>query len=484
MATDFGQWDRVASELKACREAQQQAWGDVDNATLGRYLAGDVTPEERRRIENELQQRPELRKLTDLVSNVLRDCEPVAGPESARPSVLSFSAKRHTSPVARRWRQWAAVAAAACLLLALGYTVLPHGSGPSAAVPHGSLAVVTTSGFPTSPVASKSEPGPHGLAPGRPPQAFAKVAASKSATPLDHVAVYFADGCAQAADSYQRHGDLDLAEFSYKLAYNVREWKLGPDAEPTVRTRRSLGRVYQTALAMNGSAPFTAVRTMPPAPLAVPDKRPEQEVEASAAQLCERLAHQPVGEVRRSVAPVLVAKLNEATTPEDREQLGRALAALGPAARDAVPALEDCLKNNNLTPPERAAVLRAKELLVRSEAPFGVRDGCELFSLAGLEQGQEAILSLAKTDQVEVLAETRPLSRTEADDGKDRDRPIEGNRLYLVIHPSPVSVDVYVGAGLRGRGFDQERQARLRQVVEEAAARRTSTTACWRASAS
>ncbi len=61
MSTDFGQWDRVASELRACREAQQQAWGDVDNATLGRCLAGDVTPDERRRIETELGRRPELR---------------------------------------------------------------------------------------------------------------------------------------------------------------------------------------------------------------------------------------------------------------------------------------------------------------------------------------------------------------------------------------------------------------------------------------
>ena len=59
MATDFGPWDRVASELRACREAQQQAWGDVDNATLGRYLAGDVTSEERRRIEQELGSHPE-----------------------------------------------------------------------------------------------------------------------------------------------------------------------------------------------------------------------------------------------------------------------------------------------------------------------------------------------------------------------------------------------------------------------------------------
>ena len=31
-----GSWERVAAELRACKEAQQQAWGDVDSVTQGR----------------------------------------------------------------------------------------------------------------------------------------------------------------------------------------------------------------------------------------------------------------------------------------------------------------------------------------------------------------------------------------------------------------------------------------------------------------
>src|SRR5271163_4279313 len=87
-----GQWERVASELRACRAAQEQAWGGVDNGLLGRYLADDVTADERRRIESALRERPELRKLTDPVSDVLRECEPVvAAPEPVgRPAVLPF----------------------------------------------------------------------------------------------------------------------------------------------------------------------------------------------------------------------------------------------------------------------------------------------------------------------------------------------------------------------------------------------------------
>jgi hypothetical protein len=73
-------WDRVAAELRACREAQRRAWGDIDNTTLGRFLAGEVTAEEQQQIENALDTLPELRKLTDLVREVL------AEPETAVPS--------------------------------------------------------------------------------------------------------------------------------------------------------------------------------------------------------------------------------------------------------------------------------------------------------------------------------------------------------------------------------------------------------------
>ncbi len=368
MSTDFGQWDRVASELRACREAQQQAWGDVDNATLGRYLADDVTLEERRRIETELRRHPELRKLTDLVSDIIRDCEPVAAPERAGPSVLPFSAaKPRPHGTNRRWRQWTAVAAAACLLFALGYTVLPKGFSPPTSFPRGDLAMKTV-GIRTNTAAFHPTLAPGDSEPGSRPARASKDAA-KSATPLDHVAVYFADGCAQAADSYQRHGDLDLAEFSYKLAYGVREWKLGPDAEQTVQARRNLGAVYQTALNQKEDALFTPGGPSPTAPAAVADKGPGQEIQFSAALLRERLAQQPAAEVSKSVVPVLVANLNDAKTPEEREQLGRALAELGPAAKDAVPALDACLQKRDLTPREREAVLEAKQRLEKAAWP-------------------------------------------------------------------------------------------------------------------
>src|SRR5205085_2588820 len=75
-----GQWDRVASELRAYREAQQRAWGDIDNATLGRYLANEADGAERQRVEHALEELPELRRLTDLVRDVLAGAAPVGVP--------------------------------------------------------------------------------------------------------------------------------------------------------------------------------------------------------------------------------------------------------------------------------------------------------------------------------------------------------------------------------------------------------------------
>src|SRR5689334_23352790 len=70
-------WERVADELRAYREEQRRAWGDMDSTTLGRYLAGEVDANERQRIESALEELPELRKLTDVVRGVLEDFEPV-----------------------------------------------------------------------------------------------------------------------------------------------------------------------------------------------------------------------------------------------------------------------------------------------------------------------------------------------------------------------------------------------------------------------
>ena len=385
MATDFGHWDRVASELRACREAQQEAWGDVDNATLGRYLAGDVTPQERRRIEAELRERPELRKLTDLVSDVLRDCAPAAA-TNATPATLPFTAAR-TAPksAAGRWRRWAAVAAAACLLLGLTYTVLPKGAGPAASlqVDLARHSPYLAAPFPAEPigdplgaggadvksasgtyVAMRPTLGADGPPDGWPPF-FAKREDrdARKVGPVQHVAVVLADGCATLADSYHKHGDLDMAEFSYKLAYDIRGWTDGAEAPPTVEARRNLADVYQTALNLDVGAAAPQVVVAPPAPAGLADKTLPRQLVLSANLLRARLARQRPEEVRRSVAPVLVARLKEATTPEARAQYSRALAELGAAGRDALPVLADCLQKRDLTLREREAVEDAKKRL-------------------------------------------------------------------------------------------------------------------------
>src|ERR1700722_16008715 len=94
MAIEFDpteKWGRVASELRAHKQTQQQAWGDIDNATLGRYLAGELSDDERLHIEHALTQLPELRKLTDIVRDVLDDFDPAAPvPLPEAPKVLPF----------------------------------------------------------------------------------------------------------------------------------------------------------------------------------------------------------------------------------------------------------------------------------------------------------------------------------------------------------------------------------------------------------
>jgi tetratricopeptide (TPR) repeat protein len=134
-------WNRVASELRAYRELQRKAWGDTDNALLGRYLADEVDPHERQKVEAALDEHPELRQLTDLVREVLGECEanPAAQPEE--PDVLPFAppkvtAKRATFRPGRRLG-WLV---AACLLVGVGIPLaawLWPGNRPESQAPGG-----------------------------------------------------------------------------------------------------------------------------------------------------------------------------------------------------------------------------------------------------------------------------------------------------------------------------------------------------------
>ncbi len=513
-----GQWERVASELRACRQAQQQAWGDLDNATLGRYLADDVTPEERRHIEAALNERPELRKLTDLVSDVLRDCEPASAPQTAaHPAVLPFRKPTSTpKTTTRRWRQWTAVAAAACLLLALGYTrVLPMAGPTPAPLPGGDVAaapdrdagVKSVVAFHV-PLPGCAGPADHTPAPalaladankgGAGPEAEAK--AAELAIP-DPVVLACADGLNWAGEHLQQAGDLDKAEWSYSLAHKIQVWKLGPDAPPTVETRQKLGDLYQVALNTpdaKSTIDPAKLTTSPASPSATEIHRPvyafdqekdEQPIQNGANQLRERITRQPPAALRKSVAPILVQNLREAQTSQVREQLGRALAELGPAANAAVPVLEECLAKAK-SPEERAVVLRAlgemgpaaganaapvlvtslkspspvvrraaeeallqygpaahdalnqardaddspagraewenaKNRILGAEGRVGVHDPGERFSLLALKEGRRAIRELARDYNVEVLAETEAPADRPEDKAAAKDRARE-----------------------------------------------------------
>jgi len=125
------QWDVLAAELRAFRDQQKQTWGDVDSALIGRYLAGEASAEDRRRVEAAFDEHPDLRVLTELVSDVLNEFEPLTATppvpppvqqsEATRPRLLPFTGQpKLRRSFLTRVRRYGALAAAACLLLALG----------------------------------------------------------------------------------------------------------------------------------------------------------------------------------------------------------------------------------------------------------------------------------------------------------------------------------------------------------------------------
>ena len=77
----------------------------------------------------------------------------------------------------------------------------------------------------------------------------------------------------------------------------------------------------------------------------------------AAVTLREQIASRSVHDVQKDVVPVLAQALQAASTAQERLDLVKALATLGPAARTALPVLTDRLKNSQ-DPLEVAEVLR------------------------------------------------------------------------------------------------------------------------------
>src|SRR5271165_6997003 len=64
-------WSHAATDLRAYRDAQRALWGDVDEGTLSRYVAGSATNEERESVSRAMRTHPELRACIETVRDVV-----------------------------------------------------------------------------------------------------------------------------------------------------------------------------------------------------------------------------------------------------------------------------------------------------------------------------------------------------------------------------------------------------------------------------
>ena len=64
-------WDQVANELRQYRDTQREQWGDIDDITIGNYIAGEATPEETQVVESAMATYPKVREAVEIVKKVL-----------------------------------------------------------------------------------------------------------------------------------------------------------------------------------------------------------------------------------------------------------------------------------------------------------------------------------------------------------------------------------------------------------------------------
>lgn len=506
--SDRTSWERVSAELRACREAQQRAYGDIDNTTLGRYLAGELSAEERHQVEAAMDQLPELRKLTDLVRDVLADFEPVEAtppvlPEPV-PVVLPFKARPARRPTWTRTRGRAVLVAAACLLLGLGLWLQWIESPKNAGLWNDRRDVAALSpGRRDEP-----PPGPLSGAPGlgEHPSLFAtrnlsdreaalflarteataenleKAGQAKEARELTSTVVA---KVTDVAEQLQQKGELDRAAPLLERTHDLCKRALGPEHPETRRSLNSLANVYQVAV---NSTPADAIpvgtyaKHLPTAvpgpsyhnplpagpgstPGAVADLGPNR---TGRPLLGSKLSHQGPNDMRANVVPVLTEALKQAPTPKERQALARALARLGPVARDATPVLQNCLENSTsveekqvlldavaeVAAPEQAAPTLVANL--RSEAPQVRRTAAEcLVRLGPAAQG--------------VLPELARRAEGKDTDARDVYQRLRGREGHIGAHDPAGCFNPVVVRQASRACRDVSRMADVQVLVETAA---------------
>jgi hypothetical protein len=64
-------WERLAIELRADEPAQRQAWGDINDIQLARYVDSACSPQERAAVEQAMRDLPDVREAIDVLRGVL-----------------------------------------------------------------------------------------------------------------------------------------------------------------------------------------------------------------------------------------------------------------------------------------------------------------------------------------------------------------------------------------------------------------------------
>jgi hypothetical protein len=392
-------WDRVASELRSYREQQERTWGKVDSSTLGRYLDDAADSQERKQVEAALAEHPELRKLTDLVREVLADFEPAASPSPSpvtvpqpTPAVLAFQPRRQ-----RFWRaarEYVALAAAACLLMALGIGLIRNGLGRSTPKSDDNLLAMnaTAKVRPSSALEDdlpRSEPGKDRVVrtTSTPLQALERQVVSLTekgqvdravqvASRISEAAKkakeqqnpYFGESLARIGDVWSQHGYYQEAAPVYQQAHVLYQKAYGNDHPETKQVTSNLANVYQAALTAevgNASGPYRVTHPLAQIPFKTADIYPRKDVEQerkSALALREQLTRRESASLQQEVTPVLLQAMKDARNPIERTGYIYALGQIGPAAQEALPVLCDCARQPKNELEQQAALLALGEI--------------------------------------------------------------------------------------------------------------------------
>jgi hypothetical protein len=465
------QWDVLTAELRSYREQQKQTWGELDNALIGRYLAGEVTDDERRTVETALKHHPELQKLTDIVLDVLNEFQPSSSETPASPPrLLSFTDGRQARrPFRSRLRERGALVAAACVLLALGVTLLKvPGTDPVTHVArHHEPEVahlthardLTEDEFPLPREAASSI------------KAVSAVEAVKTARveDIDKVAAWterrLRGPLAAAPRGPQRSGlMLTPGVGPKKPGEDKSPWSLRPYFEPAKGGRGNVGadakappppgRVFavarkekrDTARELEQAAPYLA-------------KGLCQEVNPYLSDRCGKALVRMASSAGEAV-PVLKKALEKPASPKQQQRIVEVLKYLGPAANDAAPQLA-------LLAERGPAAVRAKAREALRSVCVGVIDQGEMLSVEARHRLNERATRLSRQHVLYFSAQTyrrQPAGRIW--NYTQQVQASNGRTLSVAICADSQAVEVTLSPDLAGKDT-RLNAAALRQIIQD-----------------